>query len=111
MRPGYSGHMGRCAVLLFVAALAWAQGERLEDTLYIPLDSPAIRYTQDPNDPVARLEKRLEAGEAKLDYAGDGLGYLPSVLRLLGINADSQALVFSKTSIQLKHIAPRTPRA
>ena len=103
--------MGRGIVLFFIAALGWGQGERLEDTLYIPLDSPAIRYTQEPSDPVARLEKRIESGEAKLDYAGEGLGYLPSVLRLLGINTDSQALVFSKTSIQLKHIAPRTPRA
>src|SRR5579872_608867 len=103
--------MGRLAVLLVAAALAWAQAERLEDTLYIPLDSPAIRYTQDPNDPVARLEKRLERGEAKLEYASENLGYLPSVLRRLGVNPDSQALVFSKTSIQLKHISPRTPRA
>lgn len=103
--------MGRCAILIVLATLAWAQADRLEDTLYIPLDNPAIRYTQAPDDRVARLERRLESGQAKLDYAGNGWGYLPSILRLLGINTDSQALVFSKTSIQQSHINPRTPRA
>jgi hypothetical protein len=103
--------MGRGAVLFLLPVLAWTQSERLEDTLYIPLDSPAIRYTQAPDDPVAHLDKRLESGQAKLGYSADGLGYLPSVLRLLGINTDSQALVFSKTSIQQSHINPRTPRA
>ena len=91
--------------------MGWSQSERLEDTLYIPLDDPAIRYDQDPSDPVAQLEKRIEAGEVKLDYTSNGQGYLPSVLRNLGINADSQVLVFSKTSIQQAHISPRTPRA
>jgi hypothetical protein len=98
-------------VILFLASLAWSQSERLEDTIYIPLDDPAIRYDQAPNDPVARLEKRLEAGEVKLGYAPNGQGYLPSVLHNLGINLDSQVLVFSKTSIQQAHISPRTPRA
>ncbi len=103
--------MGLRVFLLLAAALAWSQDERLEDTLYIPLDSPAIRYAQAPNDPVAQLEKRLEDGKAQLDYSADGTGYLSSVLKLLGITADSQVLVFSKTSIQLKNISPRTPRA
>jgi len=97
------------AVLIFVSALAF--GDRLEDTLYIPLDHPAIRYNQEPSDPVARLEKRLENGQVKLDYAPNGWGYLPSVLKHLDINIDSQVLVFSKTSIQTAHINPRTPRA
>ncbi len=103
--------MGLRVFLLLAAALAWSKDERLEDTLYIPLDSPAIRYAQAPNDPVAQLEKRLEDGKAQLDYSADGTGYLSSVLKLLGITADSQVLVFSKTSIQLKNISPRTPRA
>ncbi len=98
-------------VILLLASLAWSQSERLEDTIYIPLDDPAIRYDQAPSDPVARLEKRIEAGEVKLDYAPNGQGYLPSVLQNLGINLDSQVLVFSKTSIQQAHISPRTPRA
>jgi hypothetical protein len=101
--------MGLRAALFLLAAVAFAQ-ERLEDKFYVPLDDPAIRYAQEPSDPVARLEKRLEAGQAKLEYSGPQ-GYLASVLHELGINLDSQVLVFSKTSIQLPKISPRTPRA
>ena len=57
------------------------------------------------------LEAQIERGEAKLDYTDGGVGYLPSLLALLGINADSQALVFSKTSFQAPKISPKTPRA
>jgi hypothetical protein len=94
------------------AALAgWALADRLEDTLYIPLDHPAIQYYQQPHDPITHLEKRIESGQVKLDYAPNGWGYLPALLRELDINIDSQVLVFSKTSIQTQHIGPRTPRA
>ncbi len=98
-----------CAAILVAAT--WALADRLEDTLYIPLDHPAIQYGQQPEDAVAHLEKRIESGEVKLDYSPNGLGYLPAILKQLGINTDSQALVFSKTSIQTSHIAPKTPRA
>ena len=63
------------------------------------------------NDPVAMLQKQLERGEAKLDYSADGWGYLPSLLNHLGINNDSQILVFSKTSLQHQKISPKAPRA
>src|SRR5215813_2143586 len=53
------------------------------------------------NDPVAKLAKRIDRGEVKLDYAENGWGYLPSLLKELDINVDSQILVFSKTSFQL----------
>src|SRR6516164_690428 len=89
---------------------AWALADRLEDTFYVPLDHPAIRYYQDPADPVARLQKRLESGQTKLDFAPNR-GYLTALLKELDINIDSQVLVFSKTSIQTTHISPRTPRA
>src|ERR1700692_1513103 len=92
-----------------VAAAAWAWADRLEDTFSLPLDHPAIQYSQrTPNDPVARLDNQLESGQTKLDYAPNGWGYLPALLKQLGINADSQVLVFSRTRIQ---ISPRTPRA
>src|SRR5271169_6203748 len=95
-----------------VAAAAWALADRLEDTFSLPLDHPAIQYSQRAgNDPVARLDKQLESGQAKLDYAPNGWGYLPALLKQLGINIDSQVLVFSRTSIQTNRISPRTPRA
>src|SRR3984957_14860557 len=85
--------------------------DRLEDTFYVPLDDPAIQYAGPVSDPVARVEKQLESGKIKLDYATNGWGYLPAVLKQLNINVDSQVLVFSRTSIQTSHISPRTPRA
>ena len=98
------------AAVLVLVTLAIAQ--QLEETFYIPLDDPAIQYGQRPaDDPVARLQQRMERGEAKLELASNGFGYLPSILKQLGINPDSQALVFSKTSTQAENIGPRTPRA
>ena len=99
-----------CSAILLCAT--WALADRLEDTFYIPLDHPAIQYAQQPvNDLVTLLEKRLRGGRAKLNFAPNGLGYLPALLQELGVNADSQVLVFSKTSIQAEKIGPRSPRA
>ena len=85
--------------------------ERLEDTFYVPLDDPAIQYAGPVSDPIAKLEQQFESGKAKLEYAPNGWGYLPAVLKQLDINIDSQVLVFSRTSIQTQRISPRTPRA
>src|SRR5688572_777553 len=63
------------------------------------------------NDPVALLQKQIERGEVKLEYSDGGWGYLPSVLNHLGVNVDSQILVFSKTSLQFAKISPKKPRA
>lgn len=94
------------------AAVTVLVAQQLEDTFYIPLDDPAIQYGERPvDDPVARLQRRLESGQAKLEVAANGWGYLPSVLKQLNVNPDSQALVFSKTSTQVENINPRTPRA
>lgn len=62
------------------------------------------------HDPVALLQRRLERGEVKLEYAEDN-GYLKSVLNALQISVSSQGLVFSKTSFQLHRISPKNPRA
>lgn len=60
---------------------------------------------------MARLDRRLASGEARLEYKDDGWGYLSSLLAQLDINPDTQALVFSKTSFQQELINPRSPRA
>jgi hypothetical protein len=101
----------RRRVFLFCAVALIAGAQALEDTFYIPLDDPAIQYKSAPNDPVGRLDNQLESGKTKLDYAPNAWGYLPALLKQLGINVDSQVLVFSKTSIQTERISPRTPRA
>jgi hypothetical protein len=82
------------------------------DLVMLPIDHPAIQYSEGPvTDPVARLDKKLAEGTAKLESRSDGLGYLPSLLKNLGVNADSQIMVFSKTSFQAAKISPRAPRA
>ena len=103
--------LSAAGVALLAGAATWLLADRLEDTIFIPLDHPAIQYAGTTNDPVGRLAKRLESRQATLAYAPNGLGYLPALLRELGIRADSQVLVFSKTSIQSERISPRTPRA
>jgi hypothetical protein len=78
---------------------------------FLPFADAPINYRSSKlDDPVARLEKRLERGELKLHYDPKH-GYLKSVLDALHISVSSQALVFSKTSFQFPDISPTTPRA
>jgi hypothetical protein len=67
--------------------------------------SPAVA-----EDPVAGLMRRLESGQVRLP-AREGLGFVPAVMAALGMQPDSQALVFAKNSLQSVFISPRTPRA
>ncbi len=79
---------------------------------YIPYsDAPIFYRSDDINDPVAKLQKRLEQGKAKLAYDAQDHGYLKSVLKLLDVPVSSQTLVFSKTSFQYPKISPEHPRA
>jgi hypothetical protein len=74
-------------------------------------EHPAILYSRaTPTDPVARLAARLSSGEGKLPF-DPKQGYLPSLLEELNIPVSSQALVFSKTSLQADRISPTRPRA
>ena len=97
-------------VLAFGAAAVCAFAG-LDGSYVLPQSDDAIQYDTRPvKDRVAKLEKALESGEAKLGYDAD-FGYLPSVLKQLGIHSSSQVLVFSKTSFQAARIAPKLPRA
>ncbi|MCA9057332.1 MAG: hypothetical protein KDA85_02485 [Planctomycetaceae bacterium] len=70
-----------------------------------------INYsTAQPTDAIQQLMQRLENGDAKLTWDEEH-GYLRSMLENLGISTTSQTLVFSKTSLQISRITPRTPRA
>ena len=73
-------------------------------------ERPILYSTTAPDDPVARLQRRLDAGEVKLPW-DETFGYLPGVLDTLGVPKSSQMLVFSKTSLQRKLISPSRPRA
>lgn len=76
-----------------------------------PHDHPAIDYERRPTtDVVARLDQDLAAGKAKLAF-DPASGYLRAVLDALRVPADSQLLLFARTSLQRRYIAPQTPRA
>ncbi len=79
--------------------------------LNIDIEEPPINYTdtQDHN-AVTRLIQRIESGDVKLQYDRSH-GYLKPILQELGISQSSQVLVFSKTSMQVRYISRRNPRA
>jgi hypothetical protein len=97
--------------LAFLPRNSNAAAAHIEDVTGLPNDHPAIWYSQKPqDDPVARLQKRLDSGEVKLDYS-DRWSWYPALLKYFGVNIDSQVMVFSKTSFQASRISPRAPRA
>jgi hypothetical protein len=74
----------------------------------LPVNHPSIGYFDaNANDAAAKLA----TGNIHLEPRSDGTGYLASLLDYFGINADSQGLVFSKSSSQASKISPRNPRA
>jgi hypothetical protein len=82
-----------------------------EESSILPIDHKAIQYATGPlNDPVTKLDRNLAAGKTKLEWSPQ-YGWLPSILKHLNLNVDSQTLVFSKTSFQASKIGPRAPRA
>src|SRR5262245_33549800 len=92
--------IGCISVLVLAAGSIAQRPPKLDETSLIRTDHPSIRYEgQNTQDRAAGLGRDLENGKVKLDRGGD-FGYLPSLLKALGINADSQMLVFSKTSFQ-----------
>jgi len=103
----YERRLGRSLALVVLATFALpmpAMGQ-------MSFEQAPINYKQAPvSDPVSRLQKKLDAGEAKLQY-DPRFGYLKSLLEHLDVPASAQGLVFSKTSFQLKRISPRSPRA
>jgi hypothetical protein len=75
------------------------------------IELPPIQYSQStPENCVSKLIAELGSGDARLDY-DERTGYLPALLKALGVPVESQMLVFSKTSLQRHRISPRSPRA
>jgi len=95
---------------MFHVSKAWLFSSSVLAVTTLILHAQAPADALDSNDAIARLGRRMAAGEVALDYR-EGVGYLPSLLERLGINIDSQALVFSKTSFQHAFINPKNPRA
>ncbi|MEZ5364629.1 MAG: hypothetical protein R2748_20400 [Bryobacterales bacterium] len=104
-------------IVLALGALAGAvllsgqPASLIDETRTLPSEHPAIDYwSAEPDDAIARLQRRLESGEATLEHDAR-FGYLPAVLEALDVPVSSQILVFSKTSFQAVRIFPRMPRA
>ncbi|MBI1369853.1 MAG: hypothetical protein GC162_14505 [Planctomycetes bacterium] len=95
-------------ILLLIALAVFVPAARGADGDY---DFEPINYaTSTPEDPVAQLQRDIDAGKIHLAY-DPKRGYLPALLDALHISPTSQLLVFSKTSFQIRHISPATPRA
>jgi hypothetical protein len=74
-------------------------------------EHPVIEYAERPtHDRISRLNRALDAATASLHFQKAG-GYLPAVLDALGVAAESQVLVFSKTGVQRDSTSPENPRA
>ena len=90
------------AIAFSFAALACSQ---------IDIEKPPIRYSGTKADnAVTVMIERIESGELSIDYDAE-FGYLPALLEAMDIPVSSQGLVFSKTSMQIRYISPRSPRA
>ena len=95
-----------CALLSVLISSESFSFAALEDIAKEP-----INYNSAPvYDRVFRLIKKIEQGDAKLEWDNQR-GWLPSILEHLNIHPSSQTLVFSKTSLQLRVITPQSPRA
>lgn len=95
---------------LLLTALS-ARGDFQGSTHMMPFDEDTIGYSKTASSgAVDRLQKALDEKKTELRF-DPKFGYLPAVLEALGVSAESQMLVFSKTSFQRERIDPENPRA
>ncbi len=94
------------AWLLCGCTAAWGQFN-----MGIDIEQAPFLYSKSPDDnPVSRLRDKLVAGDATLEYSPER-GNLQALLAALDVPESSQVLVFSKTSMQVRYISSRNPRA
>jgi hypothetical protein len=97
--------------LVMLGVIGTGHAQTIDEAL-VPVDHPAIKYNSAPvNNRVTRIIAAMKSGKVKFASRPDGTGVLESLLHTLGVNPDSQVLVFSKTSFQASRISPRNPRA
>src|SRR5690242_8775703 len=100
-----------CGLLWVAAGLTTSLSAQRGGMFRGSADDPAIGYSKGPLDnAVVEVNAQLASGNRRLVYEGRG-GFLKSALDALAIPADSQLLVFSKTSLQARQIDEATPRA
>ena len=91
-------------------ALIWMLGSTIGRAQFDFEKSPINYGEVVAHDRVAALASAIEKGEIQFKFDARH-GWLPEVLKHLQVSEESQVLVFSKTSLQLHKISPRTPRA
>ncbi len=72
--------------------------------------APISYSTTTPDNRISQLQADLDSGKKTLKF-GERNGYLADLLAALDISPESQMLVFSQTSFQLRKISPQQPRA
>jgi hypothetical protein len=88
-----------------------AAGNLTERPFFSTRRHPSIAYSDSPTtDVVAELKRKVDEGSVSLPFEGRS-GYLRSVMDSLHVPAESQSVVFSKTSLQSHYISPSNPRA
>jgi hypothetical protein len=101
-----------CGVLCALVAQVASAGETKSPAAALyEKEWPSIGYARAPvANPIARLQERLQSGEAQLQFRAPH-GYLESLLKALDIDPSSQVLVYSRTSLQVGSIQAASPRA
>lgn len=95
------------ALLSLSSALSAAAPEPFKGDV----EQPPHSYSQRPlQDRFTKMKDAFEAGRIPLDGSSEK-AFLLSLLKVLGVPASSQMLVFSTTSLQLRYITPGNPRA
>jgi hypothetical protein len=97
--------IGTSAVFLWMVAIVSAQFA----ASIIEPGHPAIRYPGASSDRVAQLNRRLQAGDVRLEFE-ERTGYLRSLLSALDIPVESQIALFSGTSLQARLVNAKNPR-
>src|SRR6185295_11452339 len=99
------------ALCLAMALARLTSGQTPDASARALYDHPAIQYVARPTtDRVAKLNQSLTHGGESFQR-DPRTGYLLPILKALGVPAESQLLVFSKTGVQRAHTDPHTPRA
>jgi hypothetical protein len=113
------GKIAKLGVIAGALALAAAgldgcsrgQPPTRDQALVYDSEYPGIDYARGhPGDRLGELAAELERGRRSLKY-DPARGYLGAALAALDIDPSSQVLVFSRTSVQGRHIDSTTPRA
>lgn len=101
----------RCLTRLFLLGAICLSGQWLFAQGAIDIEQVPFEYSKTTADNrVSRLVDAINAKSVQLEYSSEN-GYLRSLLKALEIPESSQTLVFSKTSMQVRYISRRNPRA